>query len=104
MRQCDVSHRYSVPGSTLRGWLIKYGKKYSSGVRISRSYVYMDSDKDDEIKRLKQELSDAELKLEVYEHMFDIGKEKYDFDLKKKVSTKVLKELEAVIKAKQGED
>ena len=63
----------------------------------------MDSEKEEEVKRLKQQVSDLELKLEVYEHIFDVGVEKYDFDLKKKVSTKVLKELEAALRSKKEE-
>lgn len=97
LKQSEVCRKYGIPDSTLRGWLKKYSKDYSSGILRARSYgghVMMKDEKDDKIEDLESDLSDALAKVAVYEEMLKLAKEEYKVDLKKNYCKKALKNLE----------
>ncbi len=103
LRQQEVCRKYGVASSTLRGWLKKYSPSYrNKELAVKRHYgghIMMKDEKDKRIEELESRLSDALVKMEVYERMMELAKEKYQIDLKKNYSTIALN----LLKGDQGE-
>jgi len=102
LSQKEVCRKYGVAGSTLRGWLKKYSQVYRDrSIEIRRHYkghIMVKDEKDKRIEDLESMLSDALVKMEVYEKMMEIAKDEYKIDLKKNYSTEALKLLEGATK------
>ena len=100
-RQVDISRKYGIPESTLRGWLNKYSVLYERDIKKVRLYgghIIMKDEKDKKVSELESKLSDALLKLEVYEEMEKMALEECGIDLKKNFYTEALKQLTKEVK------
>lgn len=100
-RQVDISRKYGIPESTLRGWLSKYSDFYKrdiNKVRLYGGHIMMSDEKDKAVKQLESKLSDALLKLEVYEEMERLALIEHGLDLKKNFYTEALKKLDKGVK------
>lgn len=81
----DISYRYRIPPSTIRSWVLKY-----DGVESRKTIDKMENvmkDQETKVKELQAALSDAHLRLMVYEKMIEIAKEEYGVEFKKNSNT-----------------
>jgi transposase len=76
----EASRRYSIPITTIQQWLSVHGKKIS---RLRVIEVTM-KDQDDKIRELQKALSDAHLKLRIYEKMIEFAQDEEGLEIKKK--------------------
>ena len=87
--QCEASRLYGFSRGALSKWLRTYG-------RLSHTREIVEvvlKDEKEKIGELQQALSDAHLKLRLYEKMFELAGKEYNADLKKNFSTRALESL-----------
>jgi len=81
--QCEASRLYGLSRAAIQKWLKQYGKlRY----RTQIVEVVMKDEKE-KIEELQQALSDAHLKLRLYDKMLELAGKEYKADLKKNFST-----------------
>lgn len=81
----SISYKYKIPPSTIQGWLEK-----SERVENKEIFIKMETamkDQEEKIKQLQAALSDAHLKLMLYEKMIEIAKEEDGIEFKKNSNT-----------------
>ena len=99
----EIVNLYNLRWNTIQRWLNKFGqsvileegiktitlKKYNN---VSRKNKITESEKvielREQIKQLKKELEDAELKAELYDKMIEIAEEQFKIPIRKKYVTK----------------
>lgn len=85
----EASRLYGFNRSAISKWLKLYGKLPHRREVVE---VIMKDEKE-KLSQLQEALSDAHLKIKLYEKMMEIAKDEYDIDLKKNYSTKALEAL-----------
>jgi transposase-like protein len=94
LRGIDISKKYGVAESTLRGWFSKYGEpSKKTKIRQYGGHITMKDETDKKVSELESKLSDALLKIEVYDKMCELAKELYAIDLKKNYYAQALEQL-----------
>ena len=83
LSRADAAREYGASKSLLKGWLEDYGKFRPKRTIVE---VIMKSEKD-KIAELEKALSEAHLKIRLYETMLDQASRKYKTDLKKTFGT-----------------
>lgn len=91
--KCEANRKYGILGhSTIAKWCKKYGKFPNSHSKGKKSMKTIINDSDlllkNEIKALKEELSDARFKNVVLETMIDIADDTLDTNIRKKFGAK----------------
>ena len=86
-----AARKYGCDPASIRSWRRKYGNERW---RQRLKETHMGNEEQERVKKLEQELKTARMKLEIYEHMFDIAKEEMGIDLKKNYTTAALREQE----------
>ena len=80
--QCEASRFYEISRHSIQKWLKRYGK-----IRYKTTIVeVVMKDEKDKIEELKQALADAHLKMRIYDKMFEIARQDFNVDIKKKYS------------------
>lgn len=79
----EACRRYGIPVTTARDWLDLHGKRQR---RVRVIEVTM-KDQEDKIKELKSALSDAHLKIRIYEKMFELAEKECGIGIKKNTAT-----------------
>ena len=84
--QCEAARTYGISRTSIMKWLRQYGTiRYQT-----RIVEVVMADEKAKISELQQALSDAHLKLRLYEKMIELAGKEYQTDLKKNFSTQAL--------------
>ena len=99
--QCEASRLYGFNRTALSKWLKQYGKLPHRREIVE---VVMKDEKE-KLAELQQALSDAHLKLRLYDKMLELAGQEYKTDLKKSFSTQASELLKGkAVKSKGSAD
>ena len=87
----ELQYRYGIGGkSAIVNWLRDLGYIADNRLKLHSSITLSSNKKSDsaQLKALKQELEDAQLKLEAYQRMIAVAEKKFKIEIEKKSDTK----------------
>lgn len=87
----EISYEHKLPRPTLKGWIDKSDKELEME-KLKRALNNV-STQEEELTALRKSLSDAHIKLNVYESMLKIAEKEYGVDVKKNLSTAELERI-----------
>ena len=96
--QCEASRVYDINRGAIQKWLKLYGR-----VEHRRRVVeIVMKDEKEKIQELQQALSDAHLKIRLYDELFELAGSEYGVDIKKNFSGAALEHLNKKGKKSKG--